>query len=350
MGAGSGLRSAVERAWWNPRWSLAALALSPLALLYGVALALRRAAYATGLRRPWRAPVPVIVVGNLIVGGAGKTPTVIALVDALRRQGWTPGVISRGHGARLSTARAVHAGSTAADVGDEPLLLHRRTGVPVWVGHDRRAVAASLCAAHPRVDLLIADDGLQHLALARDAQLVVFDARGFGNGLLLPAGPLRERRWRRLPPRTLVIYNGCEASTPLPGEVAAAALGEVWPLAAWWAGDRSAALPLDRLRGRRVRAAAGIGHPERFFTMLERRGLSVERWPLPDHAPLEPRPWPRDGARVVVTEKDAVKLPPDAPDAADILVATLDSSLPPAAVERLVSWLPSPSRRPPPAF
>ncbi|MBL8330954.1 MAG: tetraacyldisaccharide 4'-kinase [Rubrivivax sp.] len=337
------LRTRIESAWWQPHPGALSLALAPLAGLYRLLMVLRRAAYALGLLKRHTLPVPVLVVGNLIVGGAGKTPTVIALVQALRRQGWNPGVISRGHGRRGSKPAAVVAGSLAHDVGDEPLLIARRTAAPVWVGRQRAQAGQALLAAHPQVDVLVADDGLQHLALQRDLQCIVFDRRGIGNGRLLPAGPLREALTPQPPPRSVVIYNADQPSAAWPGWVARRGLGPLRPLAAWWSGAEAAATPPEVLRGRRLIAAAGIAEPERFFTLLRAAGLSFTPMPLPDHAVLQPRPWPDDDSLVIVTEKDAVKLRPDAPDAARIVVATLDFALPEAALDALFRLLP---RRP----
>jgi tetraacyldisaccharide 4'-kinase len=341
---GSRLRPAIEKAWWSGRPRVWVLVCSPLAWLYRGLLGLRRAAYRLGLARTHDVGLPVVVVGNLVVGGAGKTPTVIALVQALRAAGWTPGVISRGHGGRGQAARAVAVHSAAADVGDEPLLIARRTGAAVWVGRDRVAAARALRAAHPEVNLIVADDGLQHLALQRRAQIIVFDDRGIGNGHLLPAGPLREPLRAAPPERSVVLYNAARPSTPWPGLQARRTLGAFLPLRAWWSGDGAAALPIDQLRGRRLLAAAGIGEPQRFFAMLEGLGLAFERLPLPDHADLQRRPWPEDDRTVIVTEKDAVKLLPDAADAARIVVATLDFALPDKTLAMLQRWLPAPPR------
>jgi len=339
------IRAAIERAWWQPRPGPIAWLLRPLALLYGLLLRLRGLAYRAGWMSSLCAPVPVIVVGNLIVGGAGKTPTVIALVNELRVRGWTSGVISRGHGSHRRDAREVTPTSDAADCGDEPLLIRRSTGVPVWVGARRIEAAHALCTAHPEVDILVADDGLQHLALARDAQVVVFDERGVGNGLLLPAGPLREPLSVSPPARTVVLYNGAASSMSWPGLPVERSLVGAVPLRDWWAGVSASAAGLEALQGKRVVAAAGIAAPERFFSMLEAAGLSIDRLPLADHAALDPRPWPVSTPAVIVTEKDAVKLAPDAPDAGRIHVATLDFRLPPDAVATLHGWL-EPLRRP----
>ena len=287
-----------------------------------------------------RLQVPVLVVGNLVVGGAGKTPTVIALVQALQEAGRQPGVISRGHGRRLGELRQVTASDAAADVGDEPLLIHRRTHVPVWVGHDRTAAARALCARHPEVDVLIADDGLQHHALARQAELVVFDERGAGNGLLLPAGPLREALPTQLPPRRRVLYTAGQASTPLPGSLAQRRIATAWPLLAWHANDEARAVPLQQLLGRPLAAAAGIAFPEKFFGMLEAAGLSIQRrLSLPDHHRFDSLPWPADTTDVMVTEKDAVKLSPIRVGAVRVWVVPLDLLVPVALIAELTALL-----------
>jgi tetraacyldisaccharide 4'-kinase len=331
--------------WLTAQWSLprptpAVRLLQPLSWLYGGLAALHRALYRSGLRRVQRAPVPLLVVGNLVTGGAGKTPTVMAVIDLLRAQGWTPGVISRGHGRRDRAVRPVSRQSAAIDVGDEPLLIHLRTGAPVMVGADRAAAACALCAAHPAVDILVADDGLQHHRLHHDLALLVFDERGAGNGLLLPAGPLRETLPRHLQPHQAVLYNATAASTALPGCTGTRRLAGVQPLAGWWAG---APLPADggwtALRARHaggppLLAAAGLARPAPFFAMLEAQGLAIDRLPLADHATLDPLPWPA-GASVVITEKDAVKLPPGHAGAQGVWVARLDFQPAPAFADAL---------------
>lgn len=287
------------------------------------------------------APVPVIVVGNIVVGGAGKTPTVIALVQALQEAGHRPGVLSRGHGRVGSEMREVAPDSAASLVGDEPLLIHRRTGVPVWVDRDRLAAAAALCAHHPEVNVLVCDDGLQHHALARVADVVVFDDRGVGNGLLLPAGPLRQPLPTTLPARTWVLYTGTQASTALPGGMAARSLGRLWPLADWWKGRAQGSRALAELHGQPVLAAAGLAAPEKFFAMLEAAGLSLQRLPQPDHASYDTLPWPAGQTQyILVTEKDAVKLQPGRPGNEHVGVVPLDFDLPPELVRGLLKLLP----------
>lgn len=326
-----GLEALLQRHWWQPRRTWLAQALRPLSGLYRL-LAGRAA------RRPAQpSPVPVIVVGNLVAGGAGKTPTVIALVQALRDAGRVPGVISRGHGGAGDGVRAVGAFDAAADAGDEPALIRRRTGVPVWVGRDRPAAARALCAANPEVDVLVSDDGLQHAPLARAAELVVFDERGIGNGLLLPAGPLREALPAAWPPCRRVLYNAPRPSTPVPGALAERRLADALDLAHWHANRRAEAVPLAALRGRPLLAAAGIAAPERFFGMLEAEGLTIERLALPDHHGYDTLPWPPATPDVVVTEKDAVKLDPHAMGGTRVWVVGLDFALPSALVADLLA-------------
>ncbi len=300
----------------------------PLSLLYGAVTALRRTAYALGLYRAEPAPVPVVVVGNLVAGGAGKTPTVIALVQALRQAGWTPGVISRGHGRQGDAAAAVFEHSLPAAVGDEPLLICRRTRAPVWVARRRIEAARGLCAAHAEVDVLIADDGLQHLGLQRDVQVIVFDERGIGNGCLLPAGPLRQPMPAHVPVNSHVLYNAPHASTPWPGALAQRRLAGAVLLQDWWSGAPATAQALQQLRGRPLLAAAGMAAPQRFFGMLREAGLQITPLPLPDHHRFEPLPWPADTPEVLVTEKDAVKLPRAGSGTTRIWVVALDFQLP----------------------
>ena len=273
--------------------------------------ALRWRLYRSGLLKSTRLPVPVVVVGNIFIGGTGKTPLTIWLVQALQQAGFHPGVISRGHGSADRQARPVTPASSAQQVGDEPVLIALRSGCPVMVGRDRAEAGRALLLAHPQVDILVADDGLQHYALQRDVEIVLFDGRGTGNGWLLPAGPLRETPARK---RDFTLVNAPQVSAELLARVA-------WPgaptIRMQLAGEcaerlsrRGEQVVLSALAwpGARIVAAAGIGHPERFFAMLKSRGLSFAELPLPDHHDFLDRPFAGlDADVILITEKDAVK-------------------------------------------
>lgn len=334
---------------WNTRGPLAR-ALLPLAWIFGALAAVRRALWHSGLLKPQRLPCPVVVVGNRIAGGAGKTPATIAVVAHLRQRGWQVGVVSRGHGRSGDSPLCIDARSPAALAGDEPLLIARRCGVPVAVGRERAAAARLLLREHPQLDLLVADDGLQHLALARDVEIVVFDERGAGNGWLLPAGPLREPiDAPAAAPSQLVLYNAGKPSTPLQGWLGQRRLGGFVRLRDWWQGLPAAARPADLFDGRTALAAAGIAVPQRFFDALRDAGLPIDELALPDHHGFAQLPWPEQTQRVVLTEKDAVKLDPARPDLAaggpDIWVAQLDFTPEPGFLAALDASLP----RPPPS-
>lgn len=279
------------------RDGLPARLLAPLGALTAAWTRHRRAAYASGRRSAWRAPVPVLVVGNLFVGGSGKTPLVVWLVQRARRLGCRPGVVLRGYGGRARAwPRRVTAASDPGQVGDEAVLIARRTGAPVVADPDRPAAVRALLETAD-CDLVLSDDGLQHYALARDAEIAVVDAeRGLGNGRCLPAGPLREPR-ERLQAVDLVVGNG----GPVPGSPHAFTL-EPEALAAVGEGGTPPAA------GERVHAVAGIGHPERFFATLSGLGFEVIPHPLPDHHVLRAAELDfGDGLAVIMTEKDAVK-------------------------------------------
>lgn len=255
-------------------------------------------------RQGWRIapslPVPVIVVGNLTVGGTGKTPSVIALVEYLRGQGWQPGVVSRGYGAKIRSATLLHAGHTPAEVGDEPCLIRQRSGVPVAVA-TRRTDAARQLLAQGDVDIIIADDGLQNPSLARDIEICVVDGlRRFGNARLLPAGPLREPL-ARLGSVDLRICNGGE---PGHGEHRMQLQAEH----ARRLGDDGQMVPLAQFTGQRVHAVAGIGNPQRFFDMLRSHGLDPVEHAYDDHHGFSVDDFIfAESLPVLMTEKDAVK-------------------------------------------
>ena len=333
--------AALQRSWAGH--GALSTALLPAAAAFEAVAAARRQLFARGFLESAHLPVPVIVVGNLVVGGAGKTPTTIAVVDLLRRRGYTPGIVSRGYGRRSAGVVIVAPGSSAQEVGDEPLLLQRRTSVPVAVGADRVAAGHALLRAHPAIDVVVSDDGLQHLALERDVEILVFDERGGGNGRLLPAGPLRERVPNALGPRRIALYNAAVATTPLPGYVAWRSLAGVSPLQAWWEGAAPSRPALEALRDREIVAVAGLALPERFFAMLRAAGLRIEERALGDHADFTTLPWPPTSTDVVLTEKDAVKLPASRRIGTRVWVAPLDFVPEPAFDAALLAMLPPPS-------
>ena len=296
---------------WNRRGVLAFL-LWPVSVLYGLLTAARKGLYQVRWLAVERVPVPVVVVGNVVVGGAGKTPVTMALVKHLKRQGLKAGVIARGYGRDGTDCREVHDDSDASEAGDEPLLIKRSTAVPVFVAKARAQAARALLAAYPETDILVCDDGLQHHALHRDLEICVFDERGIGNGLLLPAGPLREAWPRHV---DLVLSSG------RPLRVEGYVLRRSLASHAQRADGKRIALDVlrgfDNQPGAQLWAVAGIARPEAFFAMLRARGLPLARtFALPDHADFEPRQWPSaNGQTLVCTEKDAVKLWRHHPDA-----------------------------------
>lgn len=328
------LSARLQRSWAKRDWL--AIALYDVSLLYRGLVALRRWLYARGIFESARLPVPVVVVGNVVAGGAGKTPVVIEIVQHLQRAGWQPGVVSRGygrvdgvpHGDNRAGAPgggpddngciAVTQDTPVALSGDEPALVHRATGAPVWVGADRPNAALALLAAHPSVNVIVSDDGLQHLALQRDIEICVFDDRGVGNGWLLPAGPLREpwprsskpgEPWPRKQAVDFVLHT--EAQPPANSNSNAPVFHRITrqlaPHAVRADGSRTA---LADLQGQALHAVAAIAQPEAFFSMLRQQGLTLARTTaLPDHynfnswlsSTYGPEP-------LICTEKDAVKL------------------------------------------
>jgi tetraacyldisaccharide 4'-kinase len=302
------MERALNRIWYGG--APTSLLLLPLAWLYGAVMAVRRVFYEQGWLPSYRIHRPVIVVGNLTVGGTGKTPFVAWLAEKLTERGLRVGILSRGYGGQAAAPRVVESSSPWQQVGDEPLLLRQRTGCDVVVSADRAAGAELL--VRRGADVIVADDGLQHLRLARDVEIVVIDgARGFGNGRLLPAGPLREPSSRaRL--SNLLIINGrpehasitrLPAPLDLPPVQMTLFAGRVLPVAGTRA-DRT----LESFRGQRVHAVAGIGNPWRFFADLRGRGLDIVEHAFPDHHPFSATDLDfGDAQPVLMTEKDAVK-------------------------------------------
>ncbi|MEM6513493.1 MAG: tetraacyldisaccharide 4'-kinase [Pseudomonadota bacterium] len=279
--------------------------LIPLSLLFWLISSIRRALFRNRWLRVNDIGVPLIVVGNITAGGTGKTPVTIWLAGQLQARGYSVAIISRGYGGRRTlSVRHVTADSDPAEVGDEPVLMARRSGCPVIVGADR--VTAAREAAGLGVDLLIADDGLQHYALHRSYEICVIDgARGLGNRRLLPAGPLRETPRRLLSVDQVLINGQCDNSEANAAELTALCFA-LQPGDAVSVGGKSATRPLSTFAGERVSAVAGIGNPGRFFDMLREHGVDVVEHPVPDHAmPDLERLDP--SLPVLMTEKDAVK-------------------------------------------
>ncbi|MDR3056244.1 MAG: tetraacyldisaccharide 4'-kinase [Zoogloeaceae bacterium] len=308
----------------------------PLTLLFAAISALRRFGYRAGWLRSITLPVPVIVVGNITVGGAGKTPLVLALAESLRQAGRRPGIVSRGYGRQSDEPQPVFPSSSPAEVGDEPVLLATRSGVPVWVGRDRAAAGAALLAAHPQVDLLLCDDGLQHYRLRRDVEIAVFDGRGVGNGFLLPLGPLREPL-SRLGSVDAIVFNSVTDPFALPGSAPVFAMrlaaGNFYRL-----GDPATRATAAELTGKKLHAVAGMGDPERFFRSLAQLGLQFTSHPFPDHHAYQiaDLKFP-SGEVVLMTEKDGVKCATfNLPDA---WVLPVTAQLPPALNELLLEKL-----------
>jgi tetraacyldisaccharide 4'-kinase len=318
----------LQRQWFaQRRLSPALWFLLPLSALFFLLSRLKRR-----LTRPLRLPVPVIVVGNITVGGAGKTPLTLWLAQQLRAQGRQPGIVSRGYGGNADLPRAVERGSSPAKVGDEPLLLARRSGVPVWVGRDRAAAGLALLAAHPEVDLLLCDDGLQHYRLARDIELAVFDGRGVGNGWLLPAGPLRESL-ARLAEVDAVVCNGA-ADPRLPVTIRRFEM-QLQPGDFYRLDQPALTCQAAQLAGRRLHALAGIGDPGRFFRTLAGLGLAFSRHPFADHHAYTAADlaFAADGV-LLMTEKDAVKCAGLTPG--ETWVLPVEAELSPALVELIL--------------
>ena len=321
----------LQRQWFaQRRLSPALWLLAPLAGAYA-ALAVADRARA----RPERLPVPVIVVGNITVGGAGKTPLTLWLARQLGARGWRPGIVSRGYGGGGRLPRPVDRQSVAVDVGDEPILLARRSGRPVWVGRDRVAAGRALLAAHPDVNVILCDDGLQHYRLARDVELAVFDGRGAGNGWRLPAGPLREPL-RRLRTVDAVICNGLpdDRLPPAPPRFDMALQTRGF----YRLDDPGHVCAAGDLAGRRLYALAGIGDPGRFFRTLDALGLRFTPHPFPDHHAYSAADlaFASDGV-LLMTEKDAVKCA--GLTAAEAWVLPVEAELAPALIDLILEKL-----------
>jgi tetraacyldisaccharide 4'-kinase len=306
------------------------LILFPISLVFRALVALRRELYLSGFLASHQLLLPVIVVGNISVGGTGKTPLTLALSQQFIKRGWHPLIISRGYGRTSPSPQQVRASSTAAQVGDEPLLMAQRDICPVWVGADRVATAQAALQAHPQCDVVLCDDGLQHYRLHRDVEIAVIDgAQGFGNGLMLPAGPLREPV-SRLQTVDAAVVNGGEtgASEELLMEPLAIRLGcQKVPAKSLVMAGHPGQYAM-RLNGAvfynllnpgqtastadfqkpNIHAVAGIGHPQRYFQHLETLGIPFTPHAFPDHHPYRASDLSfKDCDAILLTEKDAVK-------------------------------------------
>lgn len=298
----------VRRA-WQGRGVLPRLLL-PFTALHVLWRGLRALARRSRLVRRERLPVPVIVVGNLTVGGAGKTPLVVEIVKGLRARGWSPGIVSRGYGGSARDPTLVSSSGDAAVCGDEPVLLHEASGAPVAVGRDRSAAARLLLSTHAHCDVLVADDGLQHWRMARDLELVVIDGAGLGNGWLLPSGPLRDPP-SRLASVDAVVLHGIVPPVRIhsPFFRLDTTVQEAYRL-----GDPATRIGLHELAALQARdqlqvlAVCALGSPERFFDALRANGLRCIERALPDHEVLVAQHLQgRRIDRILITEKDAVK-------------------------------------------
>lgn len=322
---------------WQRR-SIPAWLLLPVGMVFFLLALLRRLAYRLGWLSSVHLPVPVIVVGNIIAGGAGKTPLTLWLAQQLVALGRQPGIVSRGYGRRGSDVRKVGPDDTASDVGDEPLLLARRAHCPVFVGADRASAARALLAAHPACDVIICDDGLQHYRLARDVEIAVLDRRGLMNGWPLPAGPLREPGGRLRKVDALVLNGAAHAPAAGVPTFDMRLRGEHF-----YRLDRpEQTCAASEFAGLHLHAVAGIGAPQRFFDHLAALGLHCEPHPFPDHHRYTSADFRFAGDAILITEKDALKcaglaalpiwvLPVEAviePDLASFVMEKIDGSAP----------------------
>ena len=304
------------------------LILFPVSLLFRLLVALRRALYHSRILRSHKLPVPVIVIGNISAAGTGKTPLTLALVQQLTQRGRHPLIVSRGYGGTAQQPQQVDANSDARQVGDEPLLMARRSICPVWIGKDRAAAAQAALQAHPQCDVVLCDDGLQHYRLQRDTEIAVIDGtRGFGNGFMLPAGPLREPV-ARLQTVDAVVVNGGEAS---PGQYAMRLSGEIFHNLL----DPGKTIAASHFHTPNNHAVAGIGHPQRFFRHLQALGIPFTPHAFPDHHPYSVADLAFTGCdAILLTEKDAVKCAAFAD--ARYWVLRVDAEIDPALIDHIL--------------
>lgn len=289
-----------QQLWQSKRW--AHLLLLPISWLYGLLTALRRLLYRCNILTTHKLAVPVIVVGNITVGGTGKTPLVIHLVQALKSAGYNPGIISRGYGGEATGL--VTADSSPALMGDEPVLMAKRAGVPVSVNPDRVAAGQTLLNAHPNCDVVVSDDGLQHYRLHRDVEIALVNTHALGNQYLLPAGPLREPL-ARLQTVDIIVNSGDEPlpSVPERSDYQMRLKGDIF-----YTLDHKQSHSAMFFKDKVVYAIAAIGHPQRFFASLTALGLRFNTRTFPDHHPFKLEDFVDvQQETILMTEKDAVK-------------------------------------------
>ncbi len=291
----------LAQSWYRSDLSAKLIAglLLPLSWLYCAIAVSRRKVYQLGLKKSYAASVPVIVIGNIVVGGSGKTPLLIALCEFIKDKGFRPGVVSRGYGGQVSGVKQVQEDDSAELVGDEPLMIHQRTKLPVVVGADRVA-AVNYLLENNQCDVVLSDDGLQHYRMQRDVEIAVLDSsRGFGNGFCLPAGPLRERV-SRLNEVDIIVYNG---AAPDPRDCSYTL--KIVDLSHLNSGEK---LPLSSFVDKTVHAVAGIGHPARFFAQLRDNGVRLSEHTFSDHHAYRQADFSGwENEHIIMTEKDAVK-------------------------------------------
>ncbi len=318
----------LEQYWY--RTSPAHLILLPASWLFGALSALRRFLYRSHILESFKLPVPIVIIGNITVGGTGKTPLTLAIAEQLAKHGYRPAIISRGYGGN-HIQQAVTENSSAQAVGDEPLLMAKRNICPVWVGKDRVATARQVLIAHPQCDVLLCDDGLQHYRLQRDMEIAVIDGvRRFGNHYLLPAGSLREPV-SRLNTVDAVVINGGQNIPELKNQYAMHLSGNIFHNLLHPEKIASA----EQFRGLRLHAAAGIGHPQRFFAHLTSLGLSFTPHAFADHHLYKTSDLTFDECDALfLTEKDAVKCMAFADDR--FWVLRVDAQIDPALLNHLL--------------
>ena len=293
------LSQIIQRSWYRS-FGVVTLLLLPLSVLYCLIVFVRRTLYKAGIFRQTKLPVPVIIVGNLSVGGTGKTPLVIAITKYLKSKGYKPGVVSRGYGGQSNDwPQLVTDESNPVEVGDESVLIAERCQCPVSVGPDRVKAAESLLKKF-QCNIIVSDDGLQHLALQRDIEIIVIDGeRRFGNSLCLPAGPMRELA-SRVKKADVVVSNGAAR----PEEHEMQLVGDVFQHIS----SSSKSLTANELKDTKVHAVAGIGNNDRFFNALDEKNIDVIKHSFPDHFAYTAKDFEfSDELPVVMTEKDAVK-------------------------------------------